>query len=57
MPQSQESLVDQLNKLIVLAEKEGLYDAADWIKGNLMTVELRSTLFKREADKFKHGLD
>ena len=30
-PQSQESLTDQLIELITVANREGLYDAADWI--------------------------
>ena len=30
-PQSQESLTDQLIELITVANRAGLYDAADWI--------------------------
>jgi hypothetical protein len=30
-PQSQESLLDQLKELIPIANKEGLYDAADYL--------------------------
>lgn len=30
-PQKQYSLREQLNNLIDLANKEGLYDAADWV--------------------------
>lgn len=29
---SQESLLDQLKKLVALANKNGLYDAADYVK-------------------------
>lgn len=31
-PQRQDSLTDQINDLIDLAEREGLYDASDWIR-------------------------
>ena len=33
--QSQESLTDQLRKLVVLADQEGLYDAADLLRAFL----------------------
>lgn len=29
--QSQKSLYDQINDLVYLANKSGLYDAADWV--------------------------
>ena len=29
---SQESLLDQLNELIIIANRHGLYDAADWVE-------------------------
>lgn len=32
MPQSQESAFDQLKELILIANRVGLYDAADWIQ-------------------------
>lgn len=32
VPQRQDSLTDQMKTVIQLAEKEGCYDAADWIK-------------------------
>lgn len=35
MPQSQLSLQEQLRKLIVVANREGLYDAADYIRDAL----------------------
>jgi hypothetical protein len=31
-PQSQEALDEQLYKLIVVANHQGLYDAADWVQ-------------------------
>ena len=34
-PQSQASLTDQLQELRVLANKAGLYDAADWLRDHL----------------------
>jgi hypothetical protein len=34
-PQSQESLVNQLLKLTLIANKFGLYDASDFIKNHL----------------------
>lgn len=35
MPQDQRSVTDQLRSLIVLANKAGLYDAADWVNARL----------------------
>lgn len=35
VPQSQESLVDQLRDLISLANRFGLYDAADYLRRDL----------------------
>lgn len=34
-PQSQASLTDQLQELRTIANREGLYDAADWLKKQL----------------------
>jgi hypothetical protein len=34
-PQHQGSLEDQLRELVHVANKEGLYDAADWLLGFL----------------------
>lgn len=39
-PQSQESLTAQLGQLVVIASKEGLYDAADFIL-NVMKGQIR----------------
>lgn len=33
-PQRQDSLTDQLRDLVPIAEREGMYDAADWIKAH-----------------------
>lgn len=35
LPQRQDSLMEQLRDLVPIAEREGMYDAADWIKGHL----------------------
>jgi uncharacterized protein DUF5678 len=37
-PQSQASLYDQLRELHVLANRAGLYDAADWLQGYVETM-------------------
>ena len=43
--QAQDSLHDQLRRLIVLANKEGLYDAADFLTNHLKPAEKPSFLF------------
>jgi|WetSurMetagenome_2_1015567.scaffolds.fasta_scaffold485985_3 hypothetical protein len=35
MAQDQRSVEDQLKELILLANHNGLYDAADWVRGRL----------------------
>jgi hypothetical protein len=35
LPQSQASLFDQLIMLVGVANDNGLYDAADWVRANL----------------------
>lgn len=35
MPQSQNALEHQLRKLVTLANENGLYDAADWLRAQL----------------------
>lgn len=40
--QSQASLTDQLQALIAVANKEGLYDAADFLKAHVEKVEEKS---------------
>jgi hypothetical protein len=37
LPQRQDGTVDQLKDLIVIAERFGFYDAADYLKQNLTT--------------------
>lgn len=38
-PQSQASLYDQLKELRVIANKEGLYDAADFLRNHIEAIE------------------
>ena len=35
LSQDQRSVTDQLKELMILANKHGLYDAADWLKSTL----------------------
>ena len=42
-PQSQASLLDQLKKLCVLANKEGLYDASDFVRNLVERQEKKKT--------------
>jgi len=39
LPQRQDSLVDQLEDLIAVANRLGMYDAADWVKTRLKTTK------------------
>ena len=41
MQQSQESLLDQLWESVVLCNRNGLYDAADYIKNKAQAIEDR----------------
>lgn len=37
------SLLEQLGDLIALANKEGLYDAANWVKANMERTYIRTS--------------
>ncbi len=39
LPQSQQSTVDQLHELRIVANRRGLYDAADWLMTRLRELE------------------
>jgi hypothetical protein len=43
LSQDQRSVTDQLNDLVTLANKHGLYDAADWLKSTLRQNQYQST--------------
>jgi hypothetical protein len=54
-PQSQASLIEQLNALIPIANQEGLYDAADFLRQKVAAQKARDFLsnkvFERERKK------
>ena len=41
-PQRQDSTMDQLEDLVAVANQCGMYDAADWLKGQLETWKKRA---------------
>jgi len=43
LSQDQRSVTDQLKELMTLANKHGLYDAADWLKSTLGQNQYQST--------------
>lgn len=56
--QSQESLFDQIKRLIPLADKAGLYDASDWLRTHVDTLEAKQQVGRRSLltlDEVKRG--
>lgn len=49
--QSQESLTEQLRKLVALANANGLYDAADFIQRTLNDAEVRYRQYQAFKDR------
>jgi len=52
-PQHQGSLVEQLKELYYIANKEGLYDAADYIEARLKPIKTQQKLILKKIKKEK----
>jgi hypothetical protein len=54
MLQDQRSLIDQLKDLVPLANKHGLYDAADWLSSHLRLRDFNASLRDRVIQRYAY---